>query len=116
MKTAVVAIIAIMVVISGVAQPTEGVSCGEVNGALAACIIYLRGHEGSPSRTCCDGVRAVKAMAETSTAAKRACCSCVKAAASRYADLKDQAAQDMPAKCGVQLDVPVSRNVDCDKY
>ncbi|KAL8495673.1 hypothetical protein ACS0TY_019694 [Phlomoides rotata] len=54
-------------------------------------------------------------MAQT-TADKRACCGCIKAAASCHADLKDQAGQDMPAKCGVQLDIPVSRTVDCDKY
>ncbi|KAL0397683.1 UNVERIFIED_CONTAM: Non-specific lipid-transfer protein A [Sesamum calycinum] len=60
------------------------------------------------------GQAAVKVMAET-TADKRACCSCVKAAANRYADLKDAAAQSLPTKCGVQMDIPISRSVDCDK-
>ncbi|GFQ06533.1 non-specific lipid-transfer protein a [Phtheirospermum japonicum] len=67
-----------------------------------------------PLPACCSGVKAVKGLAQT-TADKRTCCGCVKAAANRYTDLKDEAAQSLPAKCGVQLDIPISRTVDCDK-
>ncbi|KAL0404585.1 UNVERIFIED_CONTAM: Non-specific lipid-transfer protein A, partial [Sesamum radiatum] len=59
------------------------------------------------------GVKTVKGMADT-TADKRACCSCVKAAANRCAELKDVAAQSLPTKCGIQMDVPISRSVHCD--
>ncbi|GFP91115.1 non-specific lipid-transfer protein a [Phtheirospermum japonicum] len=72
-----------------------------------------RGGAG-PSPACCSGVKAVKGLAQT-TADKRTCCGCVKAAANRYTDLKDEAAQSLPAKCGVQLDIPISRTVDCDQ-
>uniref|UniRef100_A0A1S4CW12 Non-specific lipid-transfer protein B-like n=1 Tax=Nicotiana tabacum TaxID=4097 RepID=A0A1S4CW12_TOBAC len=45
---------------------------------------------------------------------KRAACNCVKAAANRYANLKDDAAQALPTKCGVTMDTPISRTVNCD--
>ncbi|KAK6119357.1 hypothetical protein DH2020_046898 [Rehmannia glutinosa] len=108
MKGGVVAVIAIIAIFSLVVQPGQAVTCGQVDAALVPCINYLTGHEASPSPPCCAGVKAVKGMAQT-TADKRACCGCVKAAANRYADLKDAAAQSLPTKCGVQLDIPVSR-------
>ncbi|KAL0379771.1 UNVERIFIED_CONTAM: Non-specific lipid-transfer protein A [Sesamum angustifolium] len=115
MKGGVVAVIAILAIISVVAQPGQAVTCGQVDAALVPCISYLTGRGGdSPSPACCSGVQAVKDMALT-TADKRACCSCIKAAANRYVDLKDAAAQSLPIKCGVQMDIPVSRTVDCDK-
>ncbi|KAL3651131.1 hypothetical protein CASFOL_007534 [Castilleja foliolosa] len=113
MKGCVIPMIAILAVFSLVVKPGRAVTCGQVDAALAPCISYLTGHEG-PSPPCCAGVKAVKGMAQT-TDDKRACCGCVKAAANRYADLKDEMAQGLPAKCGVQLDIPVSRTVDCNK-
>ncbi|PIN20676.1 hypothetical protein CDL12_06634 [Handroanthus impetiginosus] len=97
------------------AQPGHAVSCGEVDAALMPCIRYLTGRGGNtPSPANCSGVRAVKAMSQT-TADKRASCDCVKAAASREPDLQDAAAQSLPAKCDVQLDIPISRSVDCSR-
>ncbi|KAI3444787.1 hypothetical protein Pfo_001452 [Paulownia fortunei] len=103
MKGGVVAVVAILAIFSMVVQPGQAVTCGQVDAALVP-----------PSPACCAGVKAVKGLAQT-TADKRACCGCVKAAANRYADLKDDAAQSLPTKCGVQMDVPISRSVDCDK-
>lgn len=114
MKGGVVAIFAILAVASLVVQHGQAVTCGQVDAALVPCINYLTGREDNPSPACCGGVKTVKGLAQT-TADKRAACSCVKAAANRYADLKDAAAQNLPAKCGVELDIPVSRTVDCDK-
>ncbi|KAL0339977.1 UNVERIFIED_CONTAM: Non-specific lipid-transfer protein 1 [Sesamum radiatum] len=114
MKGGIAAVFAILAIISLVVQPGGAVTCGQIDAALVPCISYLTGHIDSPSTACCGGVKAVKGMAET-TADKRACCSCVKAAANRYADLKDDAAQSLPTKCGIQMDVPISRSVDCDK-
>ncbi|KAG5538973.1 hypothetical protein RHGRI_019502 [Rhododendron griersonianum] len=37
---------------------------------------------------------------------KRAACTCVKAAANRYPNIKDDVAQALPAECGVQMDIP----------
>ncbi|CAA0820355.1 Non-specific lipid-transfer protein 11 [Striga hermonthica] len=114
MKGGVLAVISILAVFSLVVQPGQAVTCGQVDSALAPCIGYLLGTVGSPSQQCCAGVRAVKAMAKT-TADKRTSCNCVKAAANRYPNLKDSAAQSLPTRCGVRLDIVVSRNVDCSK-
>ncbi|XP_073119594.1 non-specific lipid-transfer protein 1-like [Henckelia pumila] len=108
-------IIAIVAVVQFFAQPGHAVvTCGEVDVALLPCIDYLRGHEAEPTPACCNGVKSVKGMAGT-PADKKTCCNCVKLAASRYPDLKDAAAQSLPAKCGVELDILISADVDCDK-
>ncbi|KAI3449055.1 hypothetical protein Pfo_005720, partial [Paulownia fortunei] len=109
MKGGVVAVIAILAIFQLVVQPGQAITCGQVDAALVPCINYLTGHDNSPSPACCGGVKTVKGLAQT-TADKRATCSCVKAAANRYADLKDEAAQSLPTKCGVQLDIPISRS------
>ncbi|KAL7125931.1 hypothetical protein ABFS83_14G150000 [Erythranthe nasuta] len=114
MKGGVIAVIAILAVFQLAIQHGHAVTCGEVDVSLMPCINYLIGHDSSPSPACCAGVKAVKGMAST-TADKRTCCGCVKAAANRYTDLKDEAAQSLPAKCAVQLDIPISRTVDCTK-
>ncbi|KAK6121615.1 hypothetical protein DH2020_044642 [Rehmannia glutinosa] len=113
MKGGILTVITIFAIFQLVVQQGQAITCGEVDAALVPCISYLTGHGDGPSPACCGGVKAVKGMAQT-TADKRACCGCVKTAANRYADLKDAAAQSLPAKCGVQLDIPISRSVDCD--
>ncbi|MCE3050379.1 hypothetical protein HAX54_047079 [Datura stramonium] len=45
---------------------------------------------------------------------RRVACNCVKAAANRYANLKDNASQALPNKCRITLDIPVSRSINCD--
>ncbi|KAG8363441.1 hypothetical protein BUALT_Bualt19G0022900 [Buddleja alternifolia] len=119
MKGGVVAVlIAILAVflLAAVQRGQAAVTCGQVDAALIPCVGYLTGRGGdTPSPACCAGVKAVKGIGQTSLADKKACCSCVKAAANGYADLKDAAAQSLPTKCGVQLDIPVSRTVDCEK-
>ncbi|GFQ08645.1 non-specific lipid-transfer protein 1 [Phtheirospermum japonicum] len=104
MKGAILGVIAILAICQlAFLQPgVEAVTCGQVDAALMPCVGYLTGGAG-PSPACCSGVKAVKGLA------------CVKAAANRYTDLKDEAAQSLPAKCGVQFDIPISRTVDCDK-
>ncbi|PIN20678.1 hypothetical protein CDL12_06636 [Handroanthus impetiginosus] len=115
MKSCVAAIFALVALVLLVSHRGEAMTCGRVDVALAPCIGYLTGRDGdTPSPRCCAGVKAVKEMAQT-TADKRACCSCVKDAANRHQDLKDAAAQSLPAKCDVQMDIIVSRDVNCDK-
>ncbi|MCD7452711.1 hypothetical protein HAX54_017835 [Datura stramonium] len=87
-------------------------TCGQVDASLAPCIPYLT-QGGEPGAACCSGVKSLKGLAQ-STADKKVACNCVKAAANRYANLKDDAAQALPSKCGVTMDTPISRNVNCD--
>lgn len=96
-------------------QSEQTVTCGQVYGSMKPCMDYLSGKEAAPAPACCAGVRAVKGMAQT-TEDKRATCSCLKQAAQSIEDLKDSVAQNLPTTCNVQLDVPISRTVDCTKW
>ncbi|KAL7203888.1 hypothetical protein ACSBR2_017027 [Camellia fascicularis] len=109
----VVMVMAVLAVIQLMVQPGQAISCGQVDGYLAPCAPYLIGGSGSPAPTCCDEVKNIKGMAST-TADKRAACNCIKQAANRYWNLKDDAAQSLAANCGVQMDIPVSRTTNCD--
>lgn len=112
----VAAVVAFMAVMSLVVhQGQAAVDCGKVDAALAPCLSYLTGSGADkPSEPCCAGVKAVKQLSQT-TADKRAACACVKAAAIKLQGLQDTAAQSLPTKCGVTLDIPVSRTVNCDQ-
>ncbi|XP_051147526.1 non-specific lipid-transfer protein 1-like [Andrographis paniculata] len=113
--TAIAAAAAIIVGVLLVAAPPSQAAenCRQVNAALAPCVRYLIGHGGSaPSPACCSGVRAVKEMA---AADKRGCCRCIKAVADRYPNMKDDVALGLPAKCGVETDIPISRAMDCER-
>nr|C0HM61.1 RecName: Full=Non-specific lipid-transfer protein 1; Short=LTP1; Short=nsLTP1 [Carum carvi] len=88
------------------------IDCKTVDSALSPCIPYLLGG-GTPTTDCCKGVSAIKDMS-TTTDNKRNACKCVKTAAARYPSLKDEVAQALPDKCQVKLDIPISRNTNCD--
>ncbi|KAH9707243.1 non-specific lipid-transfer protein [Citrus sinensis] len=45
----------------------------------------------------------------------RAACDCVKAAAARYPNIKEDAASSLPTKCGVQIGIPISKTTNCAK-
>ncbi|XP_059311174.1 non-specific lipid-transfer protein 1-like isoform X2 [Lycium ferocissimum] len=108
MKAIIISAIVVLAMIQLMFEPAQALTCGQVNASLAPCIPYL-------TQACCSGVKSLKGLAQ-STADKKVACNCVKAAANRYANLKDDAAQALPTKCGVTLDTPISRNVNCDAY
>ncbi|XP_009591276.1 non-specific lipid-transfer protein 1-like [Nicotiana tomentosiformis] len=112
MQGIIISVIAMLAMIQLMFEPGQALTCGQVDASLAPCIPYLT-QGGDPSSACCSGVKSLKGLAQT-IADKRAACNCVKAAANRYANLKDDAAQALPTKCGVTMDIPVSRNVNCD--
>ncbi|KAJ4710666.1 Non-specific lipid-transfer protein [Melia azedarach] len=103
-----IAIVQVMMV-----KPGEAVTCGQVDASLAPCIPYLTAG-GSPAAACCDGVKNLKTITPT-TADRRAACDCVKAAAARYPSIKEDAASSLPQKCGVQMDIPISKTTNCAK-
>ncbi|KAJ6878982.1 non-specific lipid-transfer protein A-like [Populus alba x Populus x berolinensis] len=109
-------IISMLVVVAMVqftVKPGEAITCGDVISDLAACVSYLTGKDGDfPPPPCCAGVSKLKASA-VSIADKKAACECVKAAAARIPDLKDEAASSLPAKCKVQVDFPISKTFNC---
>ncbi|XP_016492510.1 non-specific lipid-transfer protein 1-like [Nicotiana tabacum] len=107
-----VAVAVIVVLVQFIAEPAQAITCGQVDAALAPCVPYLT-QGGEPGAACCSGVKNLKGMAAT-TDDRRTACNCVKAAANRYTNLKDDAAQALASKCGVAMDVPVSKTINCD--
>ncbi|XP_059658912.1 non-specific lipid-transfer protein 1-like [Cornus florida] len=113
MKGVVISVMVVLVMIQLMAEPGQAISCGQVDASLAPCVPYLTSG-GNPTPECCNGVKSIKGMAATPTD-KQTACKCVKDAANRYANLKDDAAQALPAKCNVQMDIPISRTTNCNK-
>ncbi|XP_059636045.1 non-specific lipid-transfer protein 1-like [Cornus florida] len=108
MKGVVISAMLVLAMVQFMMKPGEAISCGQVDASLAPCVPYLT-NGGTPTTECCNGVKSIKGMA-TTPVAKRTTCNCVKDAANRYSNLKDDAAQAHPAKCNVQMDIPISRS------
>lgn len=112
MKGVIISIFVALAVVLMVEQGHAAINCRIVDAGLLPCVPYLT-QGGSPSTPCCIGVESIKTMTIT-TEDKRAACNCVKTAAQRYPSLKDEAAQTLPEKCRVKLDIPISRTTNCD--
>uniref|UniRef100_A0A2C9VTJ9 Non-specific lipid-transfer protein n=1 Tax=Manihot esculenta TaxID=3983 RepID=A0A2C9VTJ9_MANES len=105
-------ILALVVVALVEAMPGEAVDCRLVDASLAFCIPFLARGDGFPSPTCCLGVRNLQVLTLT-TADRRAACECIKAVGARIPFINEDAASSLPQKCGVDLNIPISRTADC---
>lgn len=92
-------------------KPGEALTCGQVDAPLASCNPYLM-NGGSPAPACCDGVKNLKDITPT-VADRRAACDCVKSAAARYLDIKEDVASPLPATCRVQTNIPICKTSSC---
>jgi len=110
------AVVAVVLVAALVAAETASaaVSCSQVTSAVAPCLGYAMGSSASPSSACCNGVRSLNSRA-SSTADRQAACACLKNMAGRLGGNMGNAAASIPSKCGVNVGVPISPNVDCAK-
>uniref|UniRef100_A0ACD5W9T9 Uncharacterized protein n=1 Tax=Avena sativa TaxID=4498 RepID=A0ACD5W9T9_AVESA len=88
------------------------VSCGQVSSALGPCLAYARSG-GSPSASCCSGVRRLAGLAK-STPDKRAACNCLKNMVKGASGIKPGNAASIPSKCGVSIPYPISTSVNCN--
>ncbi|XP_021607065.1 non-specific lipid-transfer protein A [Manihot esculenta] len=70
-----------------------------------------RGGDAAPLEACCAAVKNLQALAPTS-ADRRATCERIKTAAARCPNIKDDAASSLPQKCGIQLNIPISKTTD----
>ncbi|CAN1354383.1 Non-specific lipid-transfer protein A [Linum perenne] len=107
-----------MVIVAAIAmvqtmQGAAAINCGQVDAYLAPCIPYLTTGAGDPAPKCCEGVESLKTNTPT-VDDRRAACGCVKAAAGRY-PVKDDAAASLPTKCGVVINIPISKAVNCQR-
>ncbi|KAJ8748724.1 hypothetical protein K2173_011275 [Erythroxylum novogranatense] len=111
MKGVIISVLVMVAMVQFMAEPTVAVTCGQVDSYLAGCVPFLTAG-GSPSTACCNGVKSLEANTPT-TADRRAACDCVKAAAARYPNIKEDAAASLPQKCGIAMNIPISKNTNC---
>ncbi|CAN4082587.1 unnamed protein product [Withania somnifera] len=104
-------LVILLMLLAVVVQLGEAISCGEVDASLAPCVPYLT-QGGDPSGTCCDGVKKIVETTPTQQD-RQGVCECVKAAAARYSNLKQDAASNLPSRCGVTTAIPISPTTDC---
>ncbi|CAN6330191.1 unnamed protein product [Urochloa humidicola] len=115
-RVAVVVAVVVLAALAASQTASAAVSCSEVTSAVAPCLGYAMGNTASPSAACCSGVRSLSSRA-SSTADRQAACSCLKSMTGRLggggASMSNAA--NIPSKCGVNVGVPISPNVDCSK-
>ncbi|WMV49822.1 hypothetical protein MTR67_043207 [Solanum verrucosum] len=108
----VVATLLVLITIILMVQRGEGIiNCDEVEHSLSPCISYLT-QDVQPYPSCCNGVRNIKGMAPT-LSDQKSLCICLMNAAKRYSNLKEDALQTLPHKCGIKLDFPISTTFNC---
>ncbi|XP_073119847.1 non-specific lipid-transfer protein 1-like [Henckelia pumila] len=110
MKGFAIILLVVLAVVSTAVRPGEAISCGDVQGALYPCLGYLASG-GDPSSECCSGVsnlsNSVQSQQDRQTA-----CYCLKSAASSF-PVQQDAAANLPGRCGVSIGYSISPNVDC---
>ncbi|XP_020241951.1 non-specific lipid-transfer protein 8-like [Asparagus officinalis] len=89
------------------------IGCSDVLKDLTPCVSYLTTSSGSPSTACCNGVTTL-ASATSSTADRRAACSCIMNVVSKVKP-NIEAAKALPGSCNITLPFTVSPNLDCSK-
>ncbi|KAK9289542.1 hypothetical protein L1049_007698 [Liquidambar formosana] len=111
LKIACMVLIMCMVVVAPGAE--AAITCGQVTSSLAPCITYLRSG-GTPSASCCNGVKSLNNAAKT-TADRQAACNCLKSAAGSISGINYGLAAGLPGKCGVSIPYKISPSTDCSK-
>jgi Protease inhibitor/seed storage/LTP family len=93
-------------------KPTGAMSCGDIDLNLSDCIWYLAGHQASPSRACCEGVRHLEKLGAT-IRDRRVACDCLRERVQRLYGIKDGRIGSLPSKCSAKL--PYFKYLDhCD--
>ncbi|OIW19045.1 hypothetical protein TanjilG_10606 [Lupinus angustifolius] len=110
LKYVVVVLMYMVVIIAPVAK--ADVDCGQVVSFIAPCINYLM-NGGAVPGGCCDGVKNLVLLAQT-TADKQTACNCLKAQAAAISTFKNANGEALPGKCGVNLPYKISNSANCD--
>ncbi|GKF47152.1 non-specific lipid-transfer protein-like protein [Tanacetum coccineum] len=107
-------VVVMMVVLLALSAPeVEAVTCGQVVGAIAPCLGYLR-NGGSPPPTCCNGVRGLRNQART-TGDRKTICNCLKSASSSYRGVSGNYAASLPGKCGINFPYKITPQQERDQ-
>ncbi|OIW19059.1 hypothetical protein TanjilG_10620 [Lupinus angustifolius] len=106
-KVACMVLMCMVVVGAPIAQAT--ITCGQVVSSLAPCLTYLQSGGAVPG-TCCNGVKGLVALAQ-STADKQTACNCLKSVAAST-QFNPENAASLPGKCGVNLPYKISTSTN----
>lgn len=109
-----VAVTAVAILLLTAPHTASAISCGNVASAVAPCMAYARSGQGSPSASCCSGVKSLNSQAATS-ADRQTACSCLKNLA-KSVSFNSGAVAGLPGKCGVNVPFAISTSTDCSKY
>lgn len=120
MATRLVCLAIVCLVTFGPKAEAAVTSCGPVVTSLYPCVSYImNGGNTVPAAQCCNGIRNLNTMAQT-TNDRRAVCTCIKNAVSQsgfsYTNLNLNLAAGLPRKCGVNIPYQISPNTDCNRY
>ncbi|KAJ4747731.1 Non-specific lipid-transfer protein [Rhynchospora pubera] len=92
---------------------TSAITCSDVTSAVAPCSSYAYSGKGSPSASCCSGVRSLNSQAATGDD-RRTVCNCLKNLA-KAVSFNAGAVAGLPGKCGVNVPFVISTTTDCSK-
>lgn len=113
--------VAIVCLALGASSPKAqaAVTCGQVVNNLTPCVSYIVYGGNTVPVQCCNGVRNLNGMAQT-TPDRRAVCNCIKNAVSSsgftYSNFNLNLAAGLPKKCGVNIPYQISPNTNCNRY
>ncbi|WCJ27835.1 Non-specific lipid-transfer protein [Euphorbia peplus] len=105
------AILVVAIMVACGAMSTQAMTCGQVSGALAPCLSYLKSG-GAPTPQCCSGIGRIAGIA-TTTLGRQAACNCLKNAAKSISGLNQGNAASLPGKCKVNIPYKISMSTNC---
>ncbi|KAB2624787.1 non-specific lipid-transfer protein 2-like [Pyrus ussuriensis x Pyrus communis] len=115
MKGVVIAAVVVVLATLVLVEPGHAtVTCQQAVSSVSPCLQYLTSGSGTPPVACCSGVSGLRQLTQT-TEDRRTACQCLMDAANQNQDIKEAAAAGLPTACRVQINVPISRSVDCNK-
>nr|CAD1839550.1 unnamed protein product [Ananas comosus var. bracteatus] len=107
-------LIQLAAVVREAAAAGSGVSCSDAVNKLIPCGSFLVGTgPAKPSARCCQSAQGLQQMA-TTVAKRRALCQCLKQSGPSFG-VRPERAKLLPSACNLQLNIPVSPNVDCNQ-
>ncbi|CAH8296666.1 unnamed protein product [Eruca vesicaria subsp. sativa] len=91
------------------ASVDAALTCNTVTSSLAPCANYLS-KGGAVTAPCCEGVKKLNGLAQT-TLDRQQACKCLKAAAE---SIDPSLASGLPGKCSVSIPYSISMDTNCD--
>ncbi|CAH1420801.1 unnamed protein product [Lactuca virosa] len=110
MKGVVIVMLAMLAMVQFLVQPSEALSCTDVDLLLGPCLNYLK-FGGTPPQDCCKGLERLEATVTTQVD-RQAACNCCKIAARTF-QIREDTASKLPDICGVKISIHIDPNVDC---